>query len=499
MRSIRVHSVLFARINLRAASLLVPRADRAGWSAEWSAELYYACSARRCAADRWMQTGPLAFSLGAFHDAFWIRCNHLREEPLLQRASPIRRGLILATFAALAVILCLCLPGARQALLPIHAFRGNDLVTLSSAGYAGAQAPTIPLENYLEWQTNTDKLFSDLAWYRPAVKNVAMAHQGTARLSTGIASGNLFRVLGIALPGAPSASYSGPSLILTRKAWRRWFHSDPGVIGRVASIDGRPVRVASVLPDEADLPGQMDAWLLADQHALAQLPRHTKGFALARIRSSAFPAPRGGIRIMIETRDGVPRCFDCISVGWLAWQPSANFLFALLLACLALPATTALPLGDYPSHRGHRDRLAFAVRSRRWFFLVIKFVLVLAVVYPASIALAWGPSLPPSIALMIQVMAAFPALLFGFRWVLQDQRRRCPECLRLLSNPARVGQASCNFLSWNGTELFCDRGHGLLHIPELPTSWFSTQRWLCLDSSWLCLFSESSSTSPGMV
>ncbi len=499
MRSLRVDSVLLARINLRAASLLVPRADRGSWSAEWFAELHYACSARPCAADGWMQTtGPVAFSLGAFHDAFWIRCNHLRGEALFQRASPIRRGLILAGFAAVASILCLWMPGARQALLPIHTFRANDLVTLSSEGYAGAQAPSIPVEDYLEWQTDTDHLFSDLAWYRPAVKNVELGHQRTARLSTGIASSNLFRVLGIPLRGVPSPPGSGPGLVLTRKAWRTRFQSDPGIIGRVASIDGQPVRIAAVIPDDGRLPGRMDAWLL-DQHALERLPRHAKGFAFARIRSAAFPAPRGGIRVMVETRDGVTHSFECISVGWLAWQATSNFLFALLLACLALPATTALPLGDYPSHHGRRDGLALAVRARRWYFLGIKFVLVLAIVYPASIALAWGPSLAPSIALTIQVMAAFPALLFGFRWVLQDQRRRCPECLRLLSNPARVGQASCNFLSWNGTELFCDRGHGLLHIPELPTSWFSTQRWLCLDSSWLCLFSESSSTSPGMV
>jgi hypothetical protein len=180
-------------------------------------------------------------------------------------------------------------------------------------------------------------------------------------------------------------------------------------------------------------------------------------------------------------------------VAWLARQPTSNFFFALLLASMALPATTALPLGDY------RDRLALTVHARRWAFLAMKFLLVLAVVYPASIALAWGPSLAGSTAVFLQVATAFLALLFAFRWILQDQRRRCPECLRLLSNPARVGQASCNFLSWNGTELFCDRGHGLLHIPELATSWFSTQRWLCLDSSWLCLFPETRSPSPGMV
>jgi hypothetical protein len=84
--------------------------------------------------------------------------------------------------------------------------------------------------------------------------------------------------------------------------------------------------------------------------------------------------------------------------------------------------------------------------------------------------------------------------LFGLRWVLRDQRQRCPVCLRRLTHPAHVGEASRSFLAWNGTELICAGGHGLLHIPEIQTSWFSTQRWLYLDPSWDVLFAD-----PGLV
>jgi hypothetical protein len=382
-------------------------------------------------------------------------------------------------------------------LLPFHPFGSADLIMISGAGYAGAQTPTIQLENYQEWRADTDTLFSQIAWYRVAVKNVHIPHQRTARLSVALASNSLFRVLEVPVSGATAHSPNGPRVILSQAAWRTWYHSDPHLVGRTASIDGQPATIAGILPDdEGRLPGKIEGWILEDQRSLAQLPPHAKGFVVARIRNSAFPPPRGGIRVMTETRDGFTQCFDCISVSWLALQPTSNFVFALLLACLALPATTALPLGDYPRRR---DRMALRVHARRWIFLAVKFVLVLAVVYPASIVLAWGPSLAGSTAVFLQVATAFPALLFAFRWILQDQRRRCPECLRVLSNPARVGQASCNFLSWNGIELFCDRGHGLLHIPELATSWFSTQRWLCLDSSWLCLFAETRSPSAGMV
>jgi hypothetical protein len=140
------------------------------------------------------------------------------------------------------------------------------------------------------------------------------------------------------------------------------------------------------------------------------------------------------------------------------------------------------------------------VRGRRWFFLWSKFVLLLPLVYLASIDAAYGAyPVSSTNAQYIQLTTSFFGFLFGFRWILQDQRKRCPVCLRVLSNPARVGLASRNFLAWNGTELICAGGHGLLHIPEIPTSWFGTQRWLYLDPSWGSLFSDACIPSTGFV
>jgi hypothetical protein len=486
-----------AYANVRAASLLVPRDKRAAWTAEWIAEIYHLSHASRADFADSHGASPLEFSGGVFPDAFWLRRDHLRSHglPGLQAGSAGRCALILASLAATALFVCLIAPDARRALFPLHPARSADLVTISPAGNAGAESPGISLQEYLEWQTDTEKLFSELAWYHPAVKNVALADEPTARLSIGLASANFLQLLRVPIPGDAPGS-AEPTLVLTQSAWRTWYHSNPRIVGRSASIDGKPVRIAVLHDDNDPLPEAMQAWLLEDPAALQQLSLQARGFAFARIRNSAFPAPRGGVRVMFETRRGVTHVFDCVSLSWLAWQPTSNFLFALLLACLALPATTALPLGDYPRYRGRMD---FSVTARRWIFLALKLLLLLAVVYLASIALAWGPAWAGSTSVFLQVIAAFPALLFGFRWSLQDQRCRCPECLRRLSSPARVGQASCNFLSWNGTELFCVRGHGLLHIPELPTSWCSTQRWLCLDSSWRCLFPESCAASPEMV
>jgi hypothetical protein len=125
-------------------------------------------------------------------------------------------------------------------------------------------------------------------------------------------------------------------------------------------------------------------------------------------------------------------------------------------------------------------------------------LLAVPVVSLASVDVAYGiHGLSPTAAQYVELALSYFGFLFAFRWILQDQRKRCPTCLRVLSNPARVGQASRNFLAWNGTELICAGGHGLLHIPEIPTSWFSTQRWLYLDASWGSLFPEAHI--PGLV
>lgn len=157
----------------------------------------------------------------------------------------------------------------------------------------------------------------------------------------------------------------------------------------------------------------------------------------------------------------------------------AHFLM-IAIALLILPATTSLALGEYPASPHSLSR---ATRFRRWIFLGMKVALVLPIVFCGTFDLA-----PLLSRTGLQTHATLVGYVLAFRWVLIDQRRRCPICLRLLTNPARIGQPSRTFLDWYGTELMCTKGHGLLHVPEIPTSSYSTQRWLYLDPSWRSLF-----------
>jgi hypothetical protein len=84
------------------------------------------------------------------------------------------------------------------------------------------------------------------------------------------------------------------------------------------------------------------------------------------------------------------------------------------------------------------------------------------------------------------------AFVFGFAcaldWSFDDQRRRCPVCLRLLTMPVTVGSWASVFEP-AVTELLCDEGHGRLCLSENETG--QPDRWTALDASWRDLFETS--------
>jgi hypothetical protein len=481
MKRTRVYSTELARLFVWFAARIVPSGTRRDWTAEWNAELCHVCQSHAY--------DPVQFSLGAFQDAFWLRSDSLRfcASTIFSSGSASRCLLSLVVLAIGGILMCISLPGARRAISAAPYRNPSDLVIISSDGYKGTLTPTISLSDYREWKTDTRHLFSQIAYYQPVIGDVRLDSGGEVTLSIALASENLLHVLDFSSKDGRQLIAGERQLILSQSAWARRFSSNPYLVGKRVLIAGQPAVVAGVLPDRQwRLPGGMDALLIENTHSLAMQPETSKGFVIARLRKPILLANRHGWRLMSEVRDGVDRSFVCIPFAYLFGQPISVFLFGLLMAFISLPATIPLRLGDYPERHRH---LPEKLSDRRWAFLLSKFLLLLLVVGSWSIVVAYGfATVDSSAPLYIQIGTSFPSLLIALRWMLHDQRRRCPVCLRVLSNPARVGQPSCNFLAWCGTELVCLSGHGLLHIPELPTSWFGTQRWLRLDASWASLF-----------
>jgi hypothetical protein len=165
----------------------------------------------------------------------------------------------------------------------------------------------------------------------------------------------------------------------------------------------------------------------------------------------------------------------------LGWRDLADaFCGTFGMSCLLLTAASAVWRTPARHHSaGWQSRL------RRGMFLVLKLLLMQPTIFLAfMVAVAMG-RLGGLLGLGIQ-----GAILLGLRWVFTDQQRRCPVCLRLLTEPVRIGAPSYTFLEWYGAESTCARGHGLLHTSETSASYSARPEWLGLGDSWIGLFSE---------
>jgi hypothetical protein len=484
---------------LRAVSFFVPQRRRSEWWREWRAELWHV--RQECTPARGISwTAELqvaAFCLGAFQDALCLRgeCEQRRTPPAALMGSATQCLLLLIGLAAASYGWAMLSQGVSAILHPSHYRDARNLMLIHDAHYSTDSNPTISAAQYQMWRQRRQDIFDGFAFYQVMRNPVSTPSHGQATVGIAVASSNLFKLLGVPIRFASHKTYGDtPTLILSDEIWKREFGGDPSISGRVVRVGSREAVVGGVAPISFwRLPGKVGAWLLEPDAAGFS---DGTGFVVAHLETSSMHAQWGpSWHMSAPTPDGPMDDFSCVSLAERTRQPQDIFLFAVILACLALPATTSLPLGEY---RVSSRKIPWSKRLRRWFFLGCKMGLLLPIVYFVSLDLAhFHSTLDPISSEYIQLVSAFSICLFGLRWSLRDQRQRCPVCLRKLTHPARVGQPSRTFLAWNGMELICSGGHGLLHVPEMATSWFSTQRWLYLDSSWEVLFADSTLASAG--
>jgi hypothetical protein len=474
---------------LLAAAVRVPWRERGEWLREWRSELHYV---REACAGREGLTGVrevLAFCWGAFEDARCLRRVLIpRRVPLATTKGSAAQCLcFLAAVIAVSAGVAWTLPGVRAQMRP-SLYRVSSRAVLIQTSGLDASMSAISPEQFRAWEQRTQDIFEGFAFVR-----VGAAVSGGLRVAH--ASPNLFQLMGLRLRFEEGDSVEHPALprvVLSDAVWRERYDADEDIGGRLVRIGGRDSVVAGVAPAGfAALPGHADAWLLESDVASGA---GANGMVVARVsRDRADDVWRAQGRISAPKPDGTREDFFCLSLAQRTQRPWWLFAFAMVLACLSLPATTQLPLGEY---RLSSHKLSWSTKVRRWSFLAAKVGLLMAVTYFVSLDLAYGRGgVEMERAAAIELVVAFCGFLFGLRWALRDSRQRCPVCLGKLTHPARVGQPSRNFLAWYGTELMCVGGHGLLHIPEISTSWFDCQRWLYLDPSWEVLFAGTEAVS----
>jgi hypothetical protein len=484
---------------LRVAALLVPRKLRGEWRREWLSELWHVRQA--CAPDgriSWRREQEITmFCIGAFQDALCFR-REARESwnPLTAfRGSSAQCLVFLGALLTASYVLSLLLPGvsAERAMSGYRISPG--LVLIQNERAKSSSEPTISRAQFQAWTKSSQPYFDGLAFYRVAEEPFSLASNPQSTWAVAHADANLFTVLGLPLLQTAPAGGSDsnmPRIILSESAWKRKFNANPGVAGAVVRLGQRDDRIVGVAPDNSSgLPGKVDAWILEPDGEIAA---SGNGYVVARLtpmgRSEMWAA-----RLAITGQEDLWG----ISLDDATPRPWGAFLSMVLLALLALPAVTSVSLEE--SSVSHQNT-SWTRRLSRAGFLGVKIVLLLSIAYFASLDLAYSnTALSSSSSAYILLIFNFAICLFGMRWALKDQRQRCPVCLRIVTNPADVGQASRTFLAWSGTELMCMDGHTLLHVPGAPTSWFSAQRWLYLDTSWGFLFavSDAGANKEGLV
>ena len=490
---------------ISAASMLVPLAQRAEWRREWRGELWHV--RQTCApgaSGSWQaQREVTAFCFGAFADALCMRRAGGSDVGFAAPLKGTPRDCLLALTVVLAVCygLALLLPGVRAERSLSQQRAGPNLVLIQLAAADNGLHPTITPRQFRSWKAQRQMFFDGFAFYRVSreLMQRALLSSGSQHAprdwAVAQADSNIFGLLDLPVEFADPepASAAIPAVILSERTWKHDFGADPHVAGLVLQLGRQAVRIAGVAADGAlALPGSVDAWELEPN---AEAQSSAPGFVVARLTEPGRSL-MGAQPVHINANEPAYEDEDLVGISIDQGQPATGtvYLFALFLALLALPAITAVSLGESSAHS---HRTSWPRRLYRWSFFSAKVALLLPMVYFASMNLGYGfTSLSSEQGIYIQLVSAFSMCLFSLRWALKDQRQRCPVCMHLVTHPAQVGQASRTFLDWNGTEMMCMGGHTLLHVPSLPTSWFGAQQWLYLDTSWNFLFAGSTRPAP---
>jgi hypothetical protein len=207
------------------------------------------------------------------------------------------------------------------------------------------------------------------------------------------------------------------------------------------------------------------------------------------LRSDSWRRAFSGTAVLCLASLNIP-CLLAILIALAmsgSWHAFSPYLREALECCLfEAPLVVFVALAISPRAHiepGSSARSFYRLRRQLFFAAKSAQILVLASFLSAELGQTIHQSLP-RIAYIAQLYSFLIISLVGLRWARWDQEQRCKQCLKSLATPARVGRPSHNLLEWNGTELTCRHGHGLLSVPEMETSWCRSSQWVDLDSGW---------------
>jgi hypothetical protein len=484
---------------LRAASLLVPKPARANWYKEWYGEiwhwLHFLAESGRLTPHAAMEL--LRHCWGAFPDAAWHRFDQkktLRAFDEVPRGARFCLGAIVFAFIFLVLASGLA-PTIRSGFTPVPFPQPDRLAYFSLLG-SYSQFDEQALFNATRDWAGKSKTASvaGYSWHSVAVS----VPRGAVRDISARVSPNFFQLLGnkaelgrVFVPG--DADACPRCAVITHHLWSIEFHSDRGIVGKTISVNDHAVTIIGVLPKNfVFIFPEVSVWLLPQSEitiknfadrtgAILRLaPRATLAQATDEFRvfAQANRADFGYARPQLET---------FVSRAHQGAKLYVVFSVILLLGGIALCS------GRLGGAKTRKLQLSLRHTLHWWGFFTLKTLLLLAVCFVGAlevtgrVSIMLTGSLDPMVGPCSTWLFLVTAMV-ALSWSLHDQSRRCRFCLKRLGNEASVGMPGYLFLGWWGTELVCSDGHGLLHVPEMKSSWQEFDQWVSLDESWKPLF-----------
>ena len=168
-------------------------------------------------------------------------------------------------FAAVAVITLALGVGLNTAMFsminallfrPLPVNDPNQIYTLSAETKRGWWGNAFSYQDLKEIRKQTSGIFSDVAGVELFSTTGLSINGKSEPMSTSFVTGNFFKLLGIRpalgrfiLPGKGQAAGADPVLVLGYSFWKAHFGSNPNIVGKSASVNGRPVTIIGVAPE----------------------------------------------------------------------------------------------------------------------------------------------------------------------------------------------------------------------------------------------------------
>ncbi|MGZ7084296.1 MAG: ABC transporter permease [Candidatus Angelobacter sp.] len=481
---------------LRSASLLVPKSQRAAWYQEWYGEiwhwLHFLAESGRLNSNTSMELTRHCW--GAFPDAAFHRFDHKKVSRAFDETPRTARFCLSAIFLAVVTVILITglAPTIRSGFKPLPFHDPDRLAYLSMHGSFTKYDEENLFREAAKWAegSKTAEMVAAYSWHPVSLK---FPHDQVNDISARV-SPNFFDLLGnkAALGRlfnpADEMNCAG-CVVITHRLWEAQFSSDHNVVGKTISVDDRPGIVIGVLPESfVFIFPEVSVWMLprwgkttnnfADRTgAVLRMGPHVT-IAQAQQEFRRFAAAGGYSQPQME------------SFVSRAHQGVKLYLFFTVLSLFGGIALGSSRLGGAKTRK---LKLSFRHTLRWWGFFSLKTVLLLALCFVGSLEFTGRASiiLTGSVHPLVGPFATWLFLvtaMVALSWSLHDQGRRCRLCLRRLGNEASVGTPGYLLLDWWGTELVCSDGHGLLHVPEMKSSWQEFDQWVSLDESWKPLF-----------